>query len=173
MHCSAFEKAHLQPEGCFWQNNSRNQAPCLKDEHSLPSSSCIVCVLLGLGLLLLLFVGSVQLIKWNSVCLLIVFWSLSWNTRSPKETLLLWLISGTSYILASTNMIKRTLLRAPKEHISQAVNLWAILLLEREPSSASFCAWLFMGSRGTLLVSCASVHTPGTLWVCTCRVQKL
>lgn len=172
MHCSAFERAHPQPEGCFWQNNSRKQAPCLKDEHSPPSPSCIVWVLLGLRLLLLLFLGSVQLIKWSSVCLLIVFWSLIWNTRSPEETLLLWLISGTSYILASTNMIKKTLLRAPKEHISQAVNLWTILILEREPFLASFCAWLFMRSRGTLLVNWCLIHTPGTSWVCTSRVQK-
>lgn len=59
---NAFEKTHLQPEGCFGQRNSRKQAPCLKDEHP-PASSYIVCILLWLRLLLLLFLGSVQLIK--------------------------------------------------------------------------------------------------------------
>ena len=77
------------------KQNSRKKAPHLKGEHSPPRFPSVVCLLLGSRLLLLLFLGSVQLMKWSGICLFIGFPSLCWNTRSPAERLPLWLIPAT------------------------------------------------------------------------------
>lgn len=130
---------------CFWESSppGRVLTKQFQKADSLfkgwalsASSSCIVCLLLDLRLLLLLlFLGSMQRMKW---CLFIYwflfFWSLSWNTRSPEEKLPLWLIPGTSCIPASTNMIKRTFFRAP-------VIFYQRNTLAKLPVSGPFCFW--------------------------------